>query len=60
MLYGIPEIVEFASQGMTLNVGDVISDGTCSGVERRFLRDGDQVEAEIEGIGVLRHGVFEE
>jgi len=56
MLYGIPEIIEFASKGITLEVGDVIATGTCSRVgAHKFLKNGDEIEAEIEGIGVLRH-----
>jgi 2-keto-4-pentenoate hydratase/2-oxohepta-3-ene-1,7-dioic acid hydratase in catechol pathway len=58
LLWGIPEIIEAASYGFTLYVGDVISVGTCRRLgERRWLKDGDRVEAEIQGIGVLRHGV---
>jgi 2-keto-4-pentenoate hydratase/2-oxohepta-3-ene-1,7-dioic acid hydratase in catechol pathway len=58
LLWGIPEIIEAASYGFTLYVGDVISVGTCRRLgERRWLKEGDRVEAEIEGIGVLRHGV---
>ncbi len=47
---------------MTLERGDIISTGTPSGVGHgrkppMYLRAGDVVEAEIEGIGVLRNPV---
>ena len=47
---------------MTLRPGDLILTGTPEGVgvfrdPRRPLRDGDLVEVEIEGIGVLRSDV---
>ncbi len=48
MVFKPSEIVSFLSQGMTLYPGDVISTGTPSGV--RSMKDGDQVEIEIEGI----------
>ncbi|MFP6763358.1 MAG: fumarylacetoacetate hydrolase family protein, partial [Planctomycetaceae bacterium] len=45
---------------VTLEPGDIISTGTTAGVgasKGRFLKDGDQVEAEIAGIGNLRNPV---
>ena len=47
---------KLASQHMTLEVGDVISTGTPSGVGN--LAVGDTVEIEIEGIGVLKNTVI--
>jgi len=41
---------------MTLEVGDLISTGTPSGVGN--LEPGDVVEVEIEGIGILRNPVI--
>ena len=64
MLYTIPRIIEILSAGITLEVGDIIITGTPSGVGMGmdppgFLQDGDVVECEIEGIGVLRNRVRE-
>lgn len=64
MLYTIPRIIEILSAGITLEVGDIIITGTPSGVGMGmdppgFLKDGDVVECEIEGIGVLRNRVRE-
>lgn len=60
MIFDIPDIIEHLSRGMTLEAGDVIATGTPSGVgfvrnPPEFLRPGDTVECEIEGIGVLRN-----
>jgi 2-keto-4-pentenoate hydratase/2-oxohepta-3-ene-1,7-dioic acid hydratase in catechol pathway len=49
---------------LTLEAGDVIITGTPSGVAMgmptpAWLKDGDVVECEIEGIGVLRNRVVE-
>ena len=65
MMYNVWEIVEWASKGITLEPGDLIFTGTPSGVGFRrrpqvFLKHGDLVEVEIEGIGVLRNPVVEE
>jgi 2-keto-4-pentenoate hydratase/2-oxohepta-3-ene-1,7-dioic acid hydratase in catechol pathway len=64
MLYNIGRIIEILSAGMTLEPGDVIITGTPSGVASgmsppKWLKDGDVVECEIEGIGVLRNRVVE-
>ena len=62
MIFGIPRIIAELSKGMTLEPGDVIATGTPDGVgfARRppeFLRDGDEMEVEIEGIGCLTNRV---
>lgn len=62
MLYTIPRIIEILSTAMTLQVGDIVLTGTPSGVAMgmnppAWLKDGDVVECEIEGIGVLRNRV---
>ncbi|MEE9276582.1 MAG: fumarylacetoacetate hydrolase family protein [bacterium] len=62
MVFGIRELVAFFSQ-MTLEPGDIISSGTCSGVasrmkpEPKYLKPGDVVECEVERLGVLRNPV---
>ncbi|QHE60957.1 FAA hydrolase family protein [Rossellomorea vietnamensis] len=58
MIFSIPTIISTLSKGMTLLPGDVIATGTPSGVGKgynppRFLRKGDVVEIEIEGLGIL-------
>ena len=59
MLFDCDAIIESLSAGLTLEPGDIICTGTPSGVgmglePQVWLKDGDVVEAEIEGIGVLR------
>jgi 2-keto-4-pentenoate hydratase/2-oxohepta-3-ene-1,7-dioic acid hydratase in catechol pathway len=65
MIFTVAEIIEFLSASTTLLAGTVILTGTPSGVGMaadppRWLRIGDVVELEIEGIGVLRNPVIEE
>jgi len=56
MIFDVPALIAFVSSHMTLEVGDVISTGTPSGVGN--LEIGDVVEVEIEGIGTLRNPVI--
>ena len=56
MIFKIPDLIASASEGVTLECGDVISTGTCSGVglsTGKYLKEGDLVEAEVERVGVL-------
>ena len=58
MIFDIPTTIESLSAGLTLEPGDIISTGTPSGVGFArvppvFLKPGDKVEGEIEGIGTL-------
>ena len=62
MVFTVPRIVAELSAGMALEPGDVILTGTPSGVgfarkPPEFLRPGDVMEMEVEGIGVLRNPV---
>ncbi|MFY3740542.1 MAG: 2-keto-4-pentenoate hydratase/2-oxohepta-3-ene-1,7-dioic acid hydratase in catechol pathway [Candidatus Nitrosomirales archaeon] len=62
MALKIDKIVASLSKVMTLEQGDIIATGTPSGVavfmsEPRFLKHGDVVEVEIEGLGKLRNDV---
>jgi 2-keto-4-pentenoate hydratase/2-oxohepta-3-ene-1,7-dioic acid hydratase in catechol pathway len=64
MLFGCAEIVVSLSEGLTLEPGDVVATGTPSGVAlgmtpQVWLKSGDIVEAEIEGIGVVRNRITE-
>jgi 2-keto-4-pentenoate hydratase/2-oxohepta-3-ene-1,7-dioic acid hydratase in catechol pathway len=64
MIFKIDALIEYVSAGMTLRAGDVISTGTPEGVAaftgEPFLKDGDLVEATINGIGTLRNPVRSE
>jgi 2-keto-4-pentenoate hydratase/2-oxohepta-3-ene-1,7-dioic acid hydratase in catechol pathway len=55
MILSIPRTIAYITRYMSLEPGDVIATGTPEGVGQ--LRAGDVVEAEIEGIGVLRNPV---
>lgn len=55
MVFPVSELIRYISRQMTLLPGDLIATGTPSGVGQ--LKDGDVVEVEIEGIGVLRNPV---
>ena len=63
MIYDIPFIIEQLSAGMTLQAGTIISTGTPSGVvlgmpePRQYLKHGDVIRCEIDGIGVLENPV---
>ena len=62
MIYTIPAILEWASKGMTLLPGAVIATGTPDGVgagrtPQEWLWPGDVLEAEVVGIGCLRHPI---
>ncbi len=51
MLWGVVELVSYASRMMTLEPGDLILTGTPAGVGP--LADGDRLEVEVSGVGVL-------
>jgi acylpyruvate hydrolase len=60
LVFGPAELVAWLSRTMTLLPGDIIATGTPAGVgaaQGRFLRDGDLVEVEIDGLGALRNPV---
>lgn len=62
MIFSIPRLIAYASTIFTLVPGDVIATGTPAGVgwsrkPQRFMKAGDVVEVEIEGIGTLRNPV---
>lgn len=58
MIFKIPEIISFLSRNFTLEEGDLILTGTPSGVGP--IVEGDTVEVEIEGIGILENPVQNE
>lgn len=55
LIFNVPKLVEFISGIMTLEAGDVIATGTPPGVGELFV--GDEVEIEIEDIGILKNTV---
>jgi 2-keto-4-pentenoate hydratase/2-oxohepta-3-ene-1,7-dioic acid hydratase in catechol pathway len=60
LIFGIPTLIETISRGITLYPGDLIATGTPAGVGMgfdppRWLKRGDRVRIEIEGIGVLEN-----
>ena len=62
LIFDVPTVVAYVSKAITLEPGDLILTGTPEGVgvfrkPKIALKDGDVVEIEIEGIGVLRNEV---
>lgn len=60
MIFGVAETIAWLSRTMTLVPGDIIATGTPAGIgamQGRFLRDGDTVEVEVDGIGLVRNAV---
>ncbi len=65
MIFDIPTLIEFLSGSTVLEPGTVILTGTPHGVgfaqdPPRFLRDGDEITIEIEGIGQRTNPVVNE
>jgi len=58
MIFSVEQIMAFVSRNFTMEPGDIIATGTPSGVGP--VHDGDVVEVEIEGIGLLRNPVRNE
>ena len=62
LIFRIPKLIEFISEAITLEPGDIIATGTPDGVgvfrkPPAFLKPGDVMEVDIEGLGVLRNQV---
>jgi acylpyruvate hydrolase len=60
LVFGIPRLVAELSAVMTLEPGDIVATGTPAGVglsrtPRRWLRPGERVRVEIEGLGALEN-----
>jgi 2-keto-4-pentenoate hydratase/2-oxohepta-3-ene-1,7-dioic acid hydratase in catechol pathway len=65
MIFNIPKIISFLSQGTTLEKGTVIMTGTGPGIgamrnPKVVLKDGDDMRVQIEGIGTLCNRVYYE
>ena len=62
MLFPVDVIIQNLSHGLTLEAGDIIATGTPEGVgfgrtPPEFMGDGDVMETEVEGIGVMRNRI---
>lgn len=62
MIFDLPTLIQTLSLGTTLEAGDIIATGTPAGVGMsfsppRYLKCGDCMELEIEGIGILRNTI---
>jgi acylpyruvate hydrolase len=66
MMFPLAETLVYLTKGMTLEPGDIILTGTPSGVGHArkpdpvWMKPGDTIEVEVEGIGVLRNGIEDE
>src|SRR6195952_3243603 len=65
LIFGFRYLIHYISTFTTLVPGDVIITGTPTGAGARFdppryLKPGDVIEVEAEGVGVLRNGVIDE
>jgi 2-keto-4-pentenoate hydratase/2-oxohepta-3-ene-1,7-dioic acid hydratase in catechol pathway len=65
MMFPIPDMIAHLSTFLTLEPGDVIVTGTPGGVGFRrsppvYMKPGDVVEIEVEGVGILRNPVVKE
>ena len=65
MIFDVPRVIEYCSSFTRLEPGDVIATGTPGGVGSKrtpplWLKPGDTVEVEIDGVGLLRNGVADE
>lgn len=65
MIFGIREVIEYCSRWTVLRPGDVIATGTPGGVGSRrepplWMKPGDRLEVEVEGIGILSNVVADE
>jgi len=62
MIFTVAEQISHLSRQLTLKPGDVIATGTCAGVgafTNTFLKAGDHIRMEVEGLGVLENVVTE-
>jgi 2-keto-4-pentenoate hydratase/2-oxohepta-3-ene-1,7-dioic acid hydratase in catechol pathway len=60
LIFDIPTLIETISRGITLLPGDIVATGTPAGVGMgfsppRWLRAGDTVRIEIDGIGAIEN-----
>jgi 2-keto-4-pentenoate hydratase/2-oxohepta-3-ene-1,7-dioic acid hydratase in catechol pathway len=55
LIFSVPFLVSYVSKVMTLNPGDIIMTGTPHGVGP--MKEGDVIEVDVEGVGVLSNPV---
>jgi 2-keto-4-pentenoate hydratase/2-oxohepta-3-ene-1,7-dioic acid hydratase in catechol pathway len=65
LVHGIEELVSYISDAMTLFPGDIISTGSPAGVAvfmnpQQFMKPGDTVRCEIEGVGFIENKIVED
>jgi 2-keto-4-pentenoate hydratase/2-oxohepta-3-ene-1,7-dioic acid hydratase in catechol pathway len=65
MIFGVARLIEFLSETITLEPGDVIATGTPAGVGFArnppvFLKPGDEMEVDIEAVGGMNNPVVED
>jgi 2-keto-4-pentenoate hydratase/2-oxohepta-3-ene-1,7-dioic acid hydratase in catechol pathway len=64
MIFPVDLLIEWLSKGLTIETGEIIATGTPQGVGMgrtppEYLKSGDIVEAEVEGIGTLRNRIVD-
>ena len=62
MIFKLPELISYFSKWYQFNPGDIVTTGTPAGVgfgrdPKVFMKPGDIVEVEVEGIGVLSNKI---
>jgi 2-keto-4-pentenoate hydratase/2-oxohepta-3-ene-1,7-dioic acid hydratase in catechol pathway len=65
LIFSVPKLVSYYSSLTQLRPGDIISTGTPGGVGHRrnppiFMKPGDVIEVEVEGVGVLTNTIVDE
>jgi len=62
MIFKLPELISYFSQWYQFNPGDIVTTGSPAGVgfgrdPKVFMKPGDIVEVEVEGIGILSNKI---
>jgi 2-keto-4-pentenoate hydratase/2-oxohepta-3-ene-1,7-dioic acid hydratase in catechol pathway len=65
LIFNVPALIEYLSTAFTLEPGDIVFTGTPAGVgvsrkPPEFMKAGDTVRVEIDGLGVLENPVIDE
>jgi 2-keto-4-pentenoate hydratase/2-oxohepta-3-ene-1,7-dioic acid hydratase in catechol pathway len=65
LIFDVPALIEYLSMAMTLEPGDIVFTGTPAGVgftrkPPQFMKAGDTVRIEIDGLGVLENPIIDE
>ena len=65
LLFDVPALIEYISTIVELLPGDIIATGTTGGVAAfhtppAWMKDGDTIEVEISGIGILSNNIIDE